>query len=90
MNIPDEKAMYAITGCLCKTFRAKNGIERCFDCPLHKIKIEHDRSICALYIGSDEERLKLLRACIKNGNAAMFKDLPPEYRQFMTRTATVV
>lgn len=90
MNIPNETAMDAITECFCKIFRAGKGGIGCLDCPLHKIKSKHGGSICSLYVGTDEERASLLQACINHGNAEMFKDLPPEYRQFVIRKATVV
>jgi len=90
MNIPDSNALDAITDCLCRVYRAEKGGVGCLDCPLHKIKTRHGGTICSLYVGNDEERLELLQACIKHGNATIFKDLSPEYKQFVTRTVTVV
>ena len=90
MNIPDERALDAITECFCKIYRANKDLG-CSECPLYAIKVKQYASICSLYESDyDEERLKLLRACITHGNAAIFKDLPPEYRQFVIRKATVV
>ena len=90
MNIPDECALDAITDCFCKIDRANKDLG-CSECPLYAIKVEYHASICSLY-DSDyyKDRIALLQACIKHGNAEMFKDLPPEYRQFVTRKATVV
>ena len=90
MNIPDECALDAITDCFCKIYRANKDLG-CSECPLYAIKVEYHASICSLY-DSDyyKDRIALLQACIKHGNAEMFKDLPPEYRQFVTRKATVV
>ena len=90
MNIPDEQALDAITDCFCKIYRANKDLG-CSECPLYAIKVKQYASICAFYESDyDEERLELLSACIKHGNAEMFKNLPPEYRQFVTRKATVV
>ena len=90
MNIPDECALDAITDCFCKVYRNNEDLG-CPECPLHAINVRQYASICAFYESDyDEERLELLRACIKHGNAEMFKNLPPEYRQFVTRKATVV
>ena len=90
MNIPNERALDAITECFCKVYRANEDLG-CSECPLHAIKVKQYASICSLYeSGYDEERLKLLRACVKHGNAEMFKKLPPEYRAYVKRTATVV
>ena len=90
MNIPNSRALDAITDCFCKIYRANEDLG-CSECPLHAIKVKQYASICAFYESDyDEERLELLSACIKHGNAEMFKNLPPEYRQFVTRTATVV
>ena len=90
MNIPDEKAMDAITECFCKIYRANKDLG-CSECPLYAIKVEYHASICSLY-DSDyyKDRIALLQACIKHGNAAMFEDLPPEYRRFVVGKATVV
>lgn len=90
MEVPSVMAMDAISDCFCTTFRAEKGSIGCLDCPLHKIKIKYGGFICSLYVGNEEERLSLLKACIEHGSAAMFKDLPPEYRAFVTRTVTVV
>lgn len=90
MNIPNSRALYAITDCFCKVYLANNYLG-CEECPLRAIKVKRYASICSFYESDyDEERLELLRACIKHGNAAMFKDLPPEYRAYVTRTVTVV
>ena len=90
MNIPDERALDAITECFCKIYRA-NKDSGCSECPLYAIKVEYRASICSLY-DSDyyKDRIALLQYCIKHGNAEMFKDLPPEYREYVTRKATVV
>ena len=90
MNIPNARALDAITECFCKIYRANEDLG-CSECPLHAIKVKQYASICAFYESdSDEERLELLRACIKHGNAEIFKDLPPEYRRFVVGKATVV
>ena len=90
MNIPDECALDAITECFCKIYRANEDLG-CSECPLHAIKVEHHASICSLYESDyDKDRIALLQACIKHGNAEMFKNLPPEYRAYVTRTAMVV
>ena len=90
MNIPDERALDAITECFCKIYRANKDLG-CSECPLYAIKVEYHASICSLYDSDyDKDRIALLQACIKHGNAEMFEDLPPEYRQFVTRKATVV
>lgn len=90
MNIPNSRALDAITECFCKVYRANNDLG-CEFCPLHAIKVRQYASICSFYESDyGEERLELLRACIKHGNAAMFKDLPPEYRAYLVRTVTVV
>ena len=90
MNIPDERALDAITECFCKIYRTNKDLG-CSECPLYAIKVEYHASICSLY-DSDyyKDRIALLQACIKHGNVAMFEDLPPEYRQFVMRKATVV
>ena len=90
MNIPDERALDAITECFCKIYRANKDLG-CSECPLYAIKVEYHASICSLY-DSDyyKDRIALLQACIKHGNAEMFKDLPPEYRAYVIRKATVV
>ena len=90
MNIPDERALDAITECFCKIYRANKDLG-CSECPLYAIKVEYHASICSLY-DSDyyKDRIALLQACIKHGNAEMFEDLPPEYRTYVTRKATVV
>ena len=90
MNIPDECALDAITECFCKIYRANKDLG-CSECPLYAIKVEYHASICSLY-DSDyyKDRIALLQACIKHGNAEMFKDLPPEYRAYVIRKATVV
>ena len=90
MNIPNAQALDAITECFCKIYRANKDLG-CSECPLHAIKVEHHASICSLY-ESDyyKDRIALLQACIKHGNVAMFEDLPPEYRAYVTRKATVV
>lgn len=90
MNIPNRYALDAITECFCKIYRANKDLG-CSECPLHAINVKQRASICSLYDSDyDKERLELLRACIKHGNAEMFKRLPPEYRTYVTRTATVV
>ena len=90
MNIPNAQALDAITDCFCKVYRNNEDLG-CPECPLHAINVRQYASICAFYESDyDEERLELLRACIKHGNAEMFKDLPPEYRAYVTRKATVV
>ena len=90
MNIPDECALDAITDCFCKIYRANKDLG-CSECPLYGIKVEHYASICSLYDSDyDKDRIALLQACVKHGNAEMFKDLPPEYRAYVTRKATVV
>ena len=90
MNIPNAQALDAITDCFSKVYRNNEDLG-CPECPLHAINVRQYASISAFYESDyDEERLELLRACIKHGNAEMFKNLPPEYRQFVTRTATVV
>ena len=91
MNIPNERALDAITDCFCNIFRAGKGGIGCLDCPLHKTKSEYGGSICSLYSSDyDKDRIALLQACIKHGNAEMFKNLTPEYRRFVVRKATVV
>ena len=90
MNIPNESALDAITECFCKIYRANEDLG-CSECPLHAIKVEYHASICSLYDSDyDKDRIALLQACIKHGNAEVFKDLSPEYRQFVIRKATVV
>lgn len=90
MNIPNRYALDAITECFCKIYRANKDLG-CSECPLHAIKLENHASICSLYESDyDEARIALLQACVKHGNVEMFKDLPPEYRQFVMRKATVV
>ena len=90
MNIPNARALDAITDCFCKIYRANEDLG-CSECPLYAIKVEYHASICSLYDSDyDKDRIALLQACIKHGNAAMFEDLPPEYRQFVIRKATVV
>lgn len=90
MNIPDECALDAITDCFCKIYRANKDLG-CSECPLYAIKVEYHASICSLYDSDyDKDRIALLQACIKHGNAAMFEDLPPEYRTYVIRKATVV
>ena len=90
MNIPNRYALDAITECFCKIYRTNKDLG-CSECPLHAIKVEQHASICSLYDSDcDKDRIALLQACITHGNAAMFKDLPPEYRQFVTRKASVV
>ena len=90
MNIPDERALDAITECFCKIYRANKDLG-CSECPLYAIKVEYHASICSLYDSDyDKDRIALLQACIKHGNAEMFKNLPPEYRAYVTRKATVV
>lgn len=90
MDIPDECALDAITECFCKIYRANKDLG-CSECPLYAIKVEYHASICSLYDSDyDKERLELLRACIKHGNVEVFKDLPPEYRAYVIRKATVV
>ena len=90
MNITDERALDAITECFCKVYRANEDLG-CPECPLHAINVRQYASLCAFYESDyDEERLELLRACIKHGNAEIFKDLPPEYRRFVVGKATVV
>ena len=90
MNIPDECALDAITDCFCKIYRANKDLG-CSECPLHAIKVEHHASICSLY-ESDyyKDRIALLQACIKHGNVEIFKNLSPEYREYVIRKATVV
>lgn len=90
MNIPNRYALDAITECFCKIYRANKDLG-CSECPLHAIKVENHASICSLYESDyDEYRIALLQACIKHGNAEMFKNLSPEYRAYVIRTATVV
>lgn len=90
MNIPNEYALDAITECFCKIYRANKDLG-CSECPLHAIKVKQHASICSLYESDyDKDRIALLQACIKHGNAEMFKDLSPEYRRFVVRKATVV
>lgn len=90
MNIPNERALDAITECFCKIYRANEDLG-CSECPLHAIKVKWHASICSLYeSGYDKDRIALLQACIKHGNAEMFKDLSPEYRAYVIRKATVV
>ena len=90
MNIPNRYALDAITECFCKIYRANKDLG-CSECPLHAIKVENHASICSLYESDyDEDRIALLQACIKHGNAEMFKDLSPEYRAYVMRKATVV
>ena len=90
MNIPNERALDAITECFCKIYRTNKDLG-CSECPLHAIKVEHHASICSLYESDyDKDRIALLQACIKHGNAEMFKNLPPEYRAYVIRKATVV
>lgn len=91
MNIPGEKAMDAITDCFCNIFRARKGGIGCLDCPLYKTKSEYGGPICSLYSSyCDKDRIALLQACVKHGNVEMFKNLPPEYRAYVIRKATVV
>ena len=91
MNIPNERALDAITDCFCNIFSARKGGIGCPDCPLHKIKSKYGDHICSLY-DSDyyKDRIALLQACVKHGNVEMFKNLPPEYREYVMRKATVV
>ena len=90
MNIPNKRALDAITECFCKIYRTNEDLG-CSECPLHAIKVKQHASICSLYDSDyDRDRIFLLQACIKHGDAEMFKDLPPEYRQFVIRKATVV
>ena len=90
MNIPDERALDAITECFCKIYRANKDLG-CSECPLYAIKVEYHASICSLYDSDyDKDRIALLQACIKHGNVEIFKNLPPEYRTYVTRKATVV
>lgn len=90
MNVPNKYAMDAITECFCKIYREYKGGVGCLDCPLHKIKSKCGSSICSFYAGDSDQRMSLLQACIKHGNAEMFKDLPPGYRAYLVRTVTVV
>ena len=90
MNIPNSRALDAITECFCKIYRANKDLG-CSECPLYAIKVEYHASICSLYDSDyDKDRIALLQYCIKHGNAEMFEDLPPEYRTYVTRKATVV
>ena len=90
MDIPDERALDAITECFCKIYRANKDLG-CSECPLYAIKVEYHASICSLYDSDyDKDRIALLQACVKHGNAEMFEDLPPEYRAYVIRKATVV
>ena len=90
MNIPDERALDAITECFCKIYRAIEDLG-CSECPLHAINVKQRASICSLYNSDyDKDRIALLQYCIKHGNAEMFKNLSPEYRAYVTRKATVV
>ena len=90
MNIPNERALDAITECFCKIYRTNKDLG-CSECPLHAIKVKQYASICSLYDSdSDKDRIALLQACIKRGNAEMFKNLSPEYRAYVIRKATVV
>lgn len=90
MNIPNKYALDAITECFCKIYRANEDLG-CSECPLHAIKVERYASICSLYDSDyDKNRIALLQACIKHGNAEIFKDLPPKYREYVMRKATVV
>lgn len=90
MNIPNRYALDAITECFCKIYRANEDLG-CSECPLHAIKVKQYASICSLYESDyDKDRIALLQACIKHGDAEVFKDLSPEYRAYVTRTATVV
>ena len=90
MNIPDECALDAITDCFCKIYRANKDLG-CSECPLYAIKVEHYASICSLYYSDyDKDRIALLQACIKHGNVEIFKNLSPEYREYVIRKATVV
>lgn len=90
MDIPNARALDAITECFCKIYRANKDLG-CSECPLYAIKVEYYASICSLYDSDyDKDRIALLQACIKHGNAEIFKNLTPEYRRFVVRKATVV
>ena len=90
MNTPNRHALDAITECFCKIYRANEDLG-CSECPLHAIKVKQYASICSLYDSDyDKDRIALLQACIKHGNAEMFKNLSPEYRAYVIRKATVV
>lgn len=90
MNIPNKHALDAITDCFCKVYPYDKNLG-CSECPLDAIKVTQYASICSLY-ESDyyKDRLALLQACIKHGNAEIFKDLPPKYKAYVIRKATVV
>ena len=90
MNIPNAQALDAITECFCKIYRTNKDLG-CSECPLYAIKVEHYASICSLY-DSDyyKDRIALLQACVKHGNVEIFKNLSPEYREYVIRKATVV
>ena len=90
MNVPSEKALDKITDCFCKKYR-DNRKDICIDCPLHHIRKGY-HAICADYCSSSEDdRMALLAACIKHGNAEIFSDLAPEYTVFIRRTkATII
>lgn len=91
MNIPDGRALDAITDCFCNIFFARKGEIVCPDCPLHKTKSKYGGPICSLYESDyDKDRIALLQACIKHGNAEIFKNLPPEYKAYVMRKATVL
>lgn len=87
MDIPSKNAMSAITDCFCRLYHSGG----CEDCPLMSISTDFDMAICTDCCSQyDEKRVKLLKACIKHGNAQMFKDLPSEYGRFVIRKALVV
>lgn len=90
MNIPNEHELDAITECFCKIYHANKDLG-CPECPLHAINVKQRASICSLYDSDyDKDGIALLQACIKHGNAEIFKDLPPEYKAYVIRKATVV
>ena len=91
MKVPSEKALDEITKCFCKKYRGNRPLNGCFDCPLHSIRKGY-HAICADYCSdSEDDRIALLAACIKHGNAEIFSDLAPEYMVFIRRTkATII
>ena len=92
MKVPSEKALDEITKCFCKKYRrGDRPLNGCIDCPLHHIRKGY-HAICADYCSSNgDDRMALLAACIKHGNAEMFSDLAPEYMAFVRKMkATII
>ena len=91
MNVPSKMALDKITYCFCKKYLDNDAYDGCIDCPLHRIR-KNDHAICADYCSSNEDdRMALLAACIRHGNAEMFSDLAPEYMAFVGKMkATII